>query len=290
MTEVPGQPQAYVYLNGEQLPASEAAVPVSDRGFTFGDALVETMKLREGKPVFFAEHYQRLSGACTETGIAPPPDPEELRRAVIMLAEANQVGDGRLRLQLSRGRALPGEGLDPIADRESTLLITADAFSGYPERLYRDGMIAVTVVADRGGWARIKTTSVMGTIMARRKALAAGADEVLFTGADGTLLEGAYTNIFFLAGGVWRTAPIEENILPGIVRGQVIEILAQMQIPVEEKSLSFRELYEGTAAFATSSLLGVCPVRRVDTTELRLERELAGQLSAALGEREKRSL
>ena len=280
----------YVFLNGRITPAAEAAIPVRDRGFAYGDALVETVKLSGGKPVFFAEHYQRLARACAATGISPVPERGELWRTSVALAAANRVGDGRLRLQLSRGIALQPEGLDPGPLHEPTLLITAQPFAGYPERFYREGMSCATVAADRGAWAHLKTASLITTIMARRQAMAAGADEALFATSHGSLLEGSYTNLFFIVGGECRTAAEAERILPGVMRAKVLRVFAEIAIPVKEKALKGRELESGASAFLTSSLLGFCPVRRIDTLELRLDLQFAVRISNAVRQQEEASI
>lgn len=285
----PEADSGYVHLNGSLIPAADAVVSVFDRGFAYGDGLVETMKLSEGRPVFFAEHYQRLGRGCEATGIAPPPQ-AGLLDAAVELAAANSVSRGRLRLQLTRGLLPRPEGLDPAAGHEPTLLLTADPFAGYPESFYREGMSCATVAADRGAWSSLKTSSLMATVMARREALAAGADEALFTSAHGLLLEGAYTNLFLLAGGVWRTAPETDRILPGVIRDQVLAICAEIGISVEAKAPDTRELPTAMAAFLTSSLLGCCPVRRIDAVELEPDRQLTDRVNEALRRREAESV
>jgi len=284
------QPPGFVYLNGELMPAGEAVVPVRDRGFAYGDALIETMKLSGGRPVFFAEHHERLRSACSTTGIAAPPEPRALWHACVSLAEANRVTAGRLRLQLTRGVPPVPEGPDPGPRHEPTLLITAEPFAGYPGGLYREGMSLASVRADRGAWAHLKTSSLMTTIMARREALLAGADEALFTSAHGGLLEGSYTNIFFIARGSCRTAPPGDRILPGVVRGKVMGILAELGLKVEERALNADELDGRVAAFLTGSLLGICPVKRIDAQELHLDLPLAGRAASYLEQLERESL
>ncbi|MHB0915000.1 MAG: aminotransferase class IV [Thermoleophilia bacterium] len=279
----------YVHLNGRLVPAADAVVSVFDRGFAYGDGLVETMKLSEGRPVFFEEHYRRLGRGCAATGIVLPPG-EGLLDAAIDLAAANGVSHGRLRLQLTRGLPPHPEGLDPAAPHEPTLLVTADPFAGYPQRFYREGMSCATVAADRGAWSSLKTSSLIATVLVRREALAAGADEALFTSGHGSLLEGAYTNLFLLSGGVWRTAPETDRILPGVIRDQVLEILAALAIDVEARAPGAAELSAATAAFLTSSLLGCCPVRRIDAVQLEPDRQLAGQVNEVLRQREAASV
>lgn len=285
------KPRGLVSLNGELVPAGEAMVSVFDRGFAFGDGLVETLKLIEGRPVFFKEHYIRLSSGMEAAGMAPPPPVSELWRRCVGLAEENSLAAGRLRLQVTRGVAQPGEGPEPGAGYEPTMIITAQAFGGHPERFYQEGMTCITVPADRGAFAALKTSSLMTTVMARRQAAAAGADESIFTSGHGTLLEGAYTNIFFLGEGGCFTTPASEHILPGITREKVIGVLASLDIAVVERSIRLEDIPGvAQAGFLSGSLLGFCPMRRIDSRALAPDRELAGRVDELLQQLERESV
>jgi branched-subunit amino acid aminotransferase/4-amino-4-deoxychorismate lyase len=280
-----------VSLNGRLVPVSEAMVPVFDRGFAYGDALIETMKLVDGRPVFFAEHYNRLARGMEEAGMKPQPLESELWRQCAELVEANGVAGGRLRLQVTRGAAPPAEGPEPGNGHELTLLITALESGGYPGRFYREGMACATVPANRGAWASLKTSSLMTTVLARRMATAAGADEALFTSSHGILLEGAYTNIFFLADDVCTTTPASENILPGITRDKVIGILGEIGMQVKEQATKLEDLGTGVSAvFLTGSMLGFCPVKSIDAISFDPDRQLTDRVNELLRQQELESV
>jgi branched-chain amino acid aminotransferase len=277
----------YVYLNSRLVPAAAAAVSVFDRGFAYGDSLIETLKIRRGLPVFFNEHFGRLRRSLERAGFENRTNTEGLRNQAVSLATANEIQKGRLRIQLTRGTPPAPAGIDPGEGLEPTLLLTAEPFSGYPEEIYREGIVCATVAGNRGRQARIKSGSLLGTIIARREAAAAGAQESIFTSDHGRLLEGALTNIFFFRGGRLLTAGEEEPLLAGITREKVIGIAGRMGIEVGYEAPKIAELRPGEdAAFLTGSLLGVCPVRRIDGVNFRLERELGARLTERLGELE----
>jgi branched-subunit amino acid aminotransferase/4-amino-4-deoxychorismate lyase len=281
----------YVFLDGRLVRAEEAVVSVFDRGFTFGDALVETMKLHNGRPVFFPEHYARLAGGMEEAGIGPVPADSALWRAAIELAEANGLSSGRLRLQVTRGMAPPEEGPEPGRGHRPTLLLTAQPFTGYPDSFYLEGMACATVPVNRGAWASLKTSSLMTTVLARRRAREAGADEAIFTSVHGELLEGAYSNIFFRQDGRCYATPAAGNILPGITRAAIMAVMRSMGEPVAEKPLRLEGLAGGgVTAFLSGSLLGFCPVRRIDGHTLAPDHDLAARVNEDLGERERESV
>lgn len=279
---------AYVILNGNLVPDTAATVSVFDRGFAYGDSLIETLKILNGRPVFFAEHFQRLTRAMGLAAFEAVLDSDTLMNQALSLAEANDVSDGRLRIQLSRGTPTVAAGVDPAPELTPTLLLTAESFPGYSEELYREGVKCVTVAANRGRYAPLKSGSLLPTIMARREAALAGAWEALFTSGHGRLLEGSFTNIFFLESGKLLTAGEDEPLLAGVVREKLIGIAEDLGIEVELRAPKLYELArEKDAAFLTNSLLGVCPVREIDGMSLRQDAEIVPRLAERLSELER---
>ena len=277
----------YVILNGNLVPESAATVSVFDRGFAYGDSLIETLKILNSRPVFFAEHFQRLTRSMGMAAFEAVLDRERLLNQAISLAEANDISEGRLRIQLSRGTPTVAASVDPVPELTPTLLLTAESFPGYPEEIYREGVRCVTVSANRGRYAPLKSGSLLPTIMARREAAIEGAWEALFTSGHGRLLEGSFTNIFFLASGRLLTAGEDEPMLAGVVREKLIAMASAMGIEIELRALKTNELArEEDAAFLTSSLLGVCPVREIDGKILRQDKDIVPRLAEKLRQRE----
>lgn len=273
----------FVYLNSRLVPAAAAYISVFDRGFAYGDSLIETMKIAGGRPVFFEEHFERLERGMKVMGMDTTLDARGLRNQIIRLAEVNSITGGRLRLQLSRGTPPRPAGFDPGPGLEPTLLLKAEPFTGYPKRYYQEGMSCVTIAADRGAWASLKTGSLAPTVLARQRALDAGTHEIIFTDSDDRLLEGSYTNIFFMVDGVLYTAAPDAHILPGVIRGKVIELAGTMGVDVEERTLKTGDLSEEfVSAFLTSSLLGFCPVRLINSTRLRFDPAFADEMRERL--------
>lgn len=277
----------YVILNGNLVPESAATVSVFDRGFAYGDSLIETLKILNRRPVFFSEHFQRLTRAMGLAAFEALLKEETLLNQALTLVEANDISDGRLRIQLSRGTPTVAAGVDPVPELTPTLLLIAESFPGYPQELYREGVKCVTVTANRGRYALMKSGSLLPTIMARREAAMAAAWEAIFTSGHGRLLEGSFTNIFFLASGKLLTAGEEEPLLAGVIREKLIGIADEMGIAVELRALKLNELArDEDAAFLTNSLLGVCPVREIDGMHLRRDTEIVPRLAERLNELE----
>lgn len=273
----------YVYLNSRLVPAGAAMVSVFDRAFAFGDALIETLKLVDGRPVFFDDHYQRLRQGMRDAGFIATLEPVGLRNQALALAQANGIDDGRLRIQLSRGTPGSPGGIDPGRDLPPTLLLTAEAFAGHPQEIYSRGVKCLTVDANRGSYAQIKSTSLIATVMARRRAHDAGAYEAIFTTGHGSLLEGSISNIFFHDGGRLLTAPDSLPLLAGVTRQKVLDIAAESGIEVEFEPYRLTDLdAASTSAFLTGSVLGICPVSEIDGIDLALDTGLTDSLSGHL--------
>lgn len=275
---------SYVCLNNEIINASEAKVSVFDRGFAYGDALFETVKVINGKPVFLREHYGRLKTGIRDADFGAVPGLAEMSRQALVLAQKNEVELGRLRILVTRGATEEPSGPDPAEGMEPTVLITIEAFRGFPKEIYQTGVAVQTVAANRGRYACFKSSGLMGAIMARKLAHDAGAREAILTTGHGRILEGAYSNIFFLAGNMLVTASSSDPILPGVTRQKIIDIAPDLGLVVEEHAPRLEALGFGeTSAFLTSSLLGVCPVSEINGTPLRLQPEVCGRLADKLG-------
>lgn len=273
----------YVILNGNLVPEAAATVSVFDRGFAYGDSLIETLKILNGRPVFFTEHFQRLTRAMGMAAYEAFLDRDTLLNQSLSLAEANQVSEGRLRVQLSRGTPTVAASVDPVPELTPTLLLTAEPFAGYPEEVYREGIKCVTVAANRGRSAHFKSASLFPSILARLEAAAGGAQEAIFTSGHGRLLEGSLSNIFFFCSGRLLTAGEDQPLLAGVTRAKVIGIAEETGIEISYAAPKTGELRsEEDAAFLTSSVLGICSVGKIDDLTLRLDLDLCGKLAAEL--------
>lgn len=275
--------EPYVYLNSRLVPASAAHVSVFDRAFAYGDALFETLKLVRGRPVFFDDHFRRLRQAMRDSGFMSTLEPGGLRNQAEALAEANGISEGRLRIMLSRGTPAAAGGVDPGTDLTPMLLLTAEQFAGHPRKIYTSGVKCVTVPANRGRYASVKSTSLFATVMARRLAHEAGAYEAIFTTGHGRMLEGSISNIFFHDGEKLITAPEELPILAGVTRQKVLDAAGEAGIAAFSEAARLEDLDpDNTSAFLTGSVLGICPVSTIDDLVLKLDTGLTGSLSERL--------
>ena len=229
-------------------------IPFDDRGLLLGDGLFETVLARSGELVALSSHLDRMAAGCAALGL-PALDRAEaealMRRALVEL-DAERAA---VRLTCTAGSG--GRGLDrPSAPRPRLFATAAPAtLSSAPARV-----IISAVRRNEGSPAsRLKTLSYLDTVLARREAIAAGADEAVMLNGQGHLACAAAANLFWIAGTQVFTPALACGALAGIVRAQVMSA-----VTVSEVAVGVGSLADADAAFLTNSLMGVRPVASLD--------------------------
>ena len=253
-----------VYLNGAYLDRTQALVSVDDRGFLFGDGVYEVTRVHNGLLFEGERHLRRLARGLEGLSIALPAG---LAAALLEISERlireNKLeqGDATVYLQITRGTAprthhFPPRGTAPTVFLSANRLMT-------PEDVRARGASVITTPDLR--WARcdLKTVNLLPNVLAKQQAVAAGAFEAVFV-RDGIVIEGASSNTFAVIGGVLRTHPATHRILAGITREVVLELAAELGIPVDEQPVTVDGLAGATEVMVTATTADVMPVVRVD--------------------------
>ncbi|MEM1413823.1 MAG: aminotransferase class IV [Myxococcota bacterium] len=244
-------------------PADEATlqVPVTDRGFLYGEAAFEVMVAEGSRVHALGAHLERLAASCAAIAV---PDPratvrDDLRQ---LLAASSNDASGRHRLRVV---VTAGEGgrLDGAGARPGHRLSSARPLHPYPARLYADGAAVVLRLGHGSVVPGAKLASYAANVAATRSARAEGAHEALLVDADGTVREGATSNVFAVHGDVLRTPPLGA-ILPGITRGEVLALAGELGLRASEAPLDALRLREADELLLTSTVRGVMPVTRLD--------------------------
>ena len=212
---------AVVYLNGRYVQAERAKVSAFDRGVSYGDGLFETIRAYAGWVFALERHLGRLKKGADQIGIPFEGDAGEWRRVMGELLRRNrlQTVDASLRLTVTRGPDVLGSLLPPDAPPSPTLLLVARPLdAGIAER-QQVGIGAVTV-----HWGspfnplQIKSLDYLYNMLAMAHAKREGAQEALFVGADGCVIEGTTSNVFSVSQGMLTTPPESSGLLPAITR------------------------------------------------------------------------
>jgi len=246
-----------VILNACVLSANEAHISALDRGLLYGDGFFETLRIEAGAPLFIERHLNRLKASCCMAGFGDCMDFDQMKRCAADIIAANGVQRGRLRITLTRG-VLPGIGTGPAV--APTVLMQAGAMDLPP----LDAAEPITLAVS--SWRANERSPVVGhkrigfqeNLLVLADARAGGADEALLLNSTGHLAEGSISNIFLVKDGRVMTPALDCGLLPGIMRGIVLEAC-----DAEEAKYDLDDLHAADEIFCTNSLRGIMPVKRV---------------------------
>ncbi len=250
-----------LYVNGRFTTTDERVLGVEDRGFQFGDAVYEVFKFLSRRPIFLPEHYRRMERGLREIEIPSPWSETEFAAVTRELLDRSAFADGIVYVQVSRGEAqrlhFYPEGMKP------TVVAYSRRFN-FPDAAAKERGIAVITTDDlRWKQCHVKSTNLLANALAKKKAQRAGAVEAIFV-SEGIVREGGSSSFFAVRDGRVITHPLDEHILPGVVRDQVIRLALAAKIRVDERPLREDELFDLDEAFITSTTMGVMPVTEID--------------------------
>ncbi len=258
-----------VYVNGNYLPEEEATVSIFDRGFLMADGVYEVTSVLGGKLIDFDGHAVRLARSLTELDMAQPVSHEDLLEVHRELVRLNDIEDGMIYLQVTRGA--PGDRDFVFPDPEttpSTIVMFTQSVPGLADNPKAKVGIKVISIDDiRWGRRDIKTVQLLYPSMGKMMAKAAGCDDAWLV-EDGAVTEGTSNNAYIVRGGKIITRHLSNDILHGITRKAVLRFAREAQMEVEERSFTIKEAQGADEAFVTSASTFVMPVVEVDGEDI----------------------
>jgi D-alanine transaminase len=252
-----------VYLNGEYLPRERATLSVDDRGFIFGDGIYEVTRVVNGRLFEPDRHMRRLMYGLRGIGIDPRMTADQIIEIHNRLIRENELtsGEGTVYLQITRGAA-PRTHYFPPAATTPTVFLSASPFT--PNKTQREqGATAVTYPDIRWSRCDLKTVNLLGAVLAKQHAVAAGSLEAVFI-RDGVITEGSHTNVFGVIDGELRTYPRSNYILPGITRDVVLELAVEEGVNVREVPILQQEIGRLDELFVTGTTSDVQAIVQLD--------------------------
>ena len=250
-----------VYVNGKYLPEEEASISIFDRGFLMADAVYEVTSVLDGKLLEFEGHLKRLKRSLSELDIPEPSVFNDLLEIHHKLVNDNQVEQGGVYLQVTRGVA-DRDFVYP-KDIEPTLVIFTQSKDILGSPLVNSGMKVISIDDLRWGRRDIKTVQLLYPSMGKMMAKAADCDDAWMV-EDGYVTEGTSNNAYIVVGNKIITRELSNDILHGITRASVLRYAKEAQMIVEERSFSVDEVKSADEAFITSASTFVMPVVEFD--------------------------
>jgi 4-amino-4-deoxychorismate lyase len=249
-----------ILING----APSASVSVLDRGFQYGDGIFETLAVVNGAPLLWDRHMQRFFRGATRLGLKAPAE-ELLRRETEQVCRG--APRGVLKIMLTRG--VSGRGYAPGAETMPTRTVGLLPWPDYPVERRTHGVpvqFCHTLLARHNVLAGLKHLNRLEQVLARRE-LSGDCVEGLMQDETGHVIEGTMTNLFVVSNGVLQTPDLSLCGVAGVMRELVLERAAALSIDCSVTGLKRENILDADEVFLTNCLVGVWPVRRIESRE-----------------------
>jgi D-alanine transaminase len=247
-----------VYLNGEYKPLAEASINVLDRGFTFGDGVYEVIPVFNRKIFRFDEHIQRLNNSLAAIYMTNPLSQDEWYTTFNKLIEPIKENNQSIYLQITRGVTERDHDIS-LADKPTIFAMSRPIV----KKDLSSGIKAISSEDIRWQYCDIKAITLLPSVLLRHKAKEQGAKEAILV-RDNYVTEGAASNVFIVKGNTVYTPPKNRQVLPGITRDLVVEILLENDVEIIEAPIETKQLLEADEIWITSSTWEIVPVIVLD--------------------------
>jgi D-alanine transaminase len=252
------------YVNGEYVPLTEAKVSILDRGFLFADGIYEVAAVLDGKLIDNESHLARLERSVGEIRLRLPESLERIQEIQKELVKRNNVANGLVYLEVTRGADTGRDFAFPKNDVKPTLIMFTSVKDIVNAASAKTGINVITVPDIRWSRRDIKSVALLAQVLAKQAAAEAGASEAWMI-EDGKVTEGGSSSCFILTqDDVIVTRQNGSEILPGCTRKAVVKLAEERQLRVEERAFSIDEALAAKEAFITSASLFVQAVVSID--------------------------
>ena len=275
-----------INLNGTILEKHKAAISISNRGLNYGDAIFETLRVSAGKIYFWEDHYFRLMASMRILRMEIPMNftQEYLEKQILATIEANGVITAAYRIKILVWRQ-EGGLYSPTTNeidfsvqcsdlQNSFYLVSQDH---YEVELFKDHYVTSGLLSTLK--TNNKIINVLGSIFAKEN----GYENCLLLNEKKQIVEALNGNIFLVKGDVIKTPPLKDGCLKGIMRKQILAILADLHdYDVQEVSISPFELQKADEMFVTNVITGIQSITKYRKKQYTntIAKELLGKLNA----------
>lgn len=264
-----------ILING----APAVSIPATDRGLAYGDGVFRTLRVRDGKPLHWRRHHQKLAHDCAALHI-PVPDQTALLNEVRVVSQT--CADAAVKIIVTRGS---GErGYAPPQPSAPMRVVLGTLYSPLP---HADAGLAVHLCRLRLGHqpalAGIKHLNRLENVLARSEWHDAAIGEGLLLDQEGLAVGGTMSNLFVVEAGQLLTPLLDRCGVAGVTRDRVMAAASAAGIVCVEQRLPLQRVLDADEAFLVNSLMGLRSVARLgprEWTEVPLSRELRNRLDA----------
>ncbi len=259
----------FAYVNGRFVRHGEAAVHIEDRGYQLADGVYEVWAVFDGKLADAEGHFARLWRSLDELRIAHPMTEAALTMVLREAVRRNKVRDGLCYLQVTRGVARRDHAFPNPAVLPSVVVTAKSIDRAATEAKAALGASVISVPENRWGRCDIKSIGLLPNALAKQAARERGAIEAWFVDDMGLVTEGASSNAWIIdAEGALRTRDTNANILRGVTRFTLLDVIRESGMTVNEKPFTIAEAQAAKEAFITGAGSLVTPIVQIDGVKL----------------------
>ncbi len=257
---------AIAYVNGDYLPANSAMIALEDRAHQFADGVYEVIAFFNRTLLDAIPHLKRLDYSCAELKIPNPHSHDEWLEIFNQLMQQNAFDHGGIYLQVSRGTQERNHIYQPNLKPNVSLSVFGQKTPS--KELTYMGAKVITYPDLRWKRCDIKTTGLLGNVMAKQAAHEADAREAILIKENGDVSEASVSNFFIVKDKVIHTHPSNHEILSGIAREVTLKIAADKSYEVKLQPFSKADMFGADEAFLTGTTTNILPVTYVDDTPI----------------------
>jgi D-alanine transaminase len=259
----------FAYVNGRFVRHGEAVVHIEDRGYQLADGVYEVWAVFDGKLADSDGHFTRLWRSLDELRIAHPMSEAALTLVLREAVRRNKVREGLVYLQVTRGVAKRDHAFPNPAVLPSIVVTAKSIDRAATEAKAALGASVISVQENRWGRCDIKSIGLLPNALAKQAARERGAIEAWFVDDMGLVTEGASSNAWIVdADGMLRTRDTNANILRGVTRSTLLEVIRESGLPISEKPFTIAEAQAAREAFITGAGSLVTPIVQIDGVKL----------------------
>lgn len=274
-----------VNLNGTLLIEDEATIPVANRGLAYGDSVFETIRVVNGKIMFWEDHYFRLMASMRIMRMEIPStfSPEFLETEILNLIENNQLLQSPVRVRFTVYRQTGGYYSPTTLDIDYVITTEElpDAFyllnqQHYEIELFKDHYVISGLLSTIK--SNNRAINVLGSIFAKENQY----NNCLLLNENKMVVEALNGNFFLVTGNIIKTPPLTDGALNGIIRKQLLSIIKTLEkFELMEVSISPFELQKADELFITNVIVGIQPITKYRKKEFGVEvgKELLNKLN-----------
>ena len=251
------KPDMKVLVNGTILEQKDALVSVADKAVWYDFGVYENIKVLQGKLMWVGEHADRLFTSAEIIGLHIGEEKGHILQWVRTYAETQKLKDHIIKVCVYG---------DADKNARATVYIFAIGLTFYPDSFYSHGVKAITYQGERN-FPQAKSMDTLVNFIAFRTAKEQGAFEAILVDREGNAREGSRSNLYIVEQGTIITPP-SEDVLEGVTRVLVLNLLKENEIPFKEERISKARLMAADEIFITATSSNVMPVTEIDQQKI----------------------